>query len=181
MSKAVKHILRVAVFCLCSFGSLTAQDSARVGFQIIELKDYFDHLGAIVNREYESKASTFYKKERFTPNIEQVNDAEKVMQHLVSMVMGSYADGRKGALKKLRKYYRHYIGYINNSGEKVIVLWMVDPKAFEKNKLLDEWKTRLISMSGSFDDKYLRIYSINLQTRELEETSDSLSEFVCRE
>jgi hypothetical protein len=137
----------------------------------IELKEFFDGKGVIFPSDYTFNANYLYKRKRFTPESKDIIEAEKILSHLVRMILGSYKFGIELATTNMHEYYRQYMGVFNEKNNKIVIVQMVD---YDHSELMrKEWPANFISIVDLEKD-YYNFYSINLDTKELDESSNPL-------
>lgn len=100
---------------------------------------------------------------RFTPSINEVENAEKILKTNISLINSkkiNQGDGCPVIDRKLKKYFRQYIGFINERGEKVI--WI---NLFWNKNLLEKAKVDIIGVNDGCS--YYWDVQVNLNTKEL--------------
>ncbi|MEO9872150.1 hypothetical protein [Ekhidna sp.] len=134
MKLIITHILLVASI------SLQGQSA-----EVVSGKKY---RGAIFNSEYAMPPWTFtIKEKRFTPTSEEIDKIEVKLKLEINDLNSDGLNQGKGygpaIHKNLRKYVRQYLGFINEKGERVILincLWL-------KSSFADGWKEEWINVS----------------------------------
>ncbi len=118
-----KNILSLLIILIPTYTLISQEiNNCNDSVQIIEIKEYYDGKGAIF------PASTYYfpkvskLKEKFTPKLEEVIYAEKLIYDEIEHISGEDQHYAKEMTEKLRKkYYRQYFGYIEPDGSKIII------------------------------------------------------------
>jgi hypothetical protein len=136
------------------FNSICAQDLA----YHIKSKEYE---GYVFYAEYYTLL--FSQNNRFTPNKDEIVDAELLIKSQIKHLNSNKTNQVKGCPiihKRLKKYKRQYIGYIDESGDKII--WV---NCIWYKELSDNWYKELqIVLDGC---SYFWNIKINLTTKEV--------------
>lgn len=162
------YLIVVAVYCInisCVYG----QEKNSKQYEQIELKEFYDTKGVIFPSDYEINISTVYHRPRFTPSVEEIARAEKILSKIVNMILGGYKLGKELADKNMRSYYRQYVGVIKENHNKLILLSMLDfsdPGTYEVSK---DWQTSFVCWFGQGIN--YRYFVINIDTGEIDEDS----------
>lgn len=112
-----------------------------------------------------------YLTDRFTPTIEQVNEAEKMLGEQIHILFQSdvrlkYVDRIPNYPKEFRKWNRQYFGYINSHGEKLVVIHLLNFTNKRKARSnFPSWNKEFIVGFGEFYEKNVRLYQYNLVQR----------------
>jgi hypothetical protein len=134
--------------------------------QTIRLPEYYDGMGAIFPASAKIWPRLSKVKERFTPTIEEVSLAEKLIYNEVNNYYRNDTTVINAFLFKLRYYYyRQYFGYIEYDGSKIIVVHYMN--YIKAPCLYTEWnKVFKLEISEIISDNthgyYSRIYGINI-------------------
>lgn len=141
---------------------------------IVKLKDYYKGYGKIFNKSYDIASTLDDYKCSFTPTINQIVQAEKMLISGYNKVHED--DARftnsdltvKNPRKHLNHYYRQYIGLINNENQKVILIHLMNFKNGRKaRKFFRDWDKRFSIGVGDFYDKNQKTFELNLDTENL--------------
>jgi hypothetical protein len=118
--------------------------------------------GEIFNENFESNAIENSLK-RFTPTIEEVNQAENILK-LGFKKSNKSKDGRFIS-RNLKDYKRQYLGYINSDGEKMLhISFYLDKNSKKQDNRFWKEEYKMILDGGT---SYW-IVKINLKTNKLE-------------
>lgn len=100
---------------------------------------------------------------RFTPSINEVENAENLLREKISLINNKKINQGGGCPvidRKLKKYFRQYIGFINVRGEKII--WI---NLFWNKNLIDKAKVDIIGVNDGCS--YYWDVQVNLNTKDL--------------
>ena len=93
-------------------------------------------------------------KERFNPSDEDVKTGKVIVQEF--------------SVFKLRKCIRQYVGYIDSSGNKILVVNMLKDLGVKKNRLYyKNWDREFVLGFGQIYERNTLAHRINLTTKEL--------------
>lgn len=108
------------------------------------------------------------QKERYTPTLDDIKLAERILKDSVDTEMEKYCpypcklNGEDRITKKyLRKYKRQYVGFLTNEGDIIVYINLLKDKGISKEKLSSD-----IVMVLDGGSNYWMIY-INITKREL--------------
>ncbi len=137
--------------------------------RVIKIKRASDHStyvhgdkfeGVIFTKDYDSGAYINKRNKEFTPTINEIILAEKLLYKNLDTINNKWASS---VHKNLKTYLRQYFGYINVNGERIIYIY-----AFRKKDLPElrkQWLQNLIMVEDG-GDNYWQI-EINLNTKKL--------------
>ena len=108
--------------------------------------------GIIFNQDLQMYFYTKYKN-RFELELQDVIEIEKILN-------------KEFPLINKAKYRRQYVGFLNTKSQKVVFVNLIDFK--KKNKLLKDWKCKLIIGTGDFYDRKTMNMYVNLETGTVE-------------
>ena len=174
------NIIIIMLFC-SSFGSLNfAQCEKTKGdtLGIIELKEFYDGKGIIFGKDENYYGYSDSTDQRISLTLTDVKEAESILDSLINLY---YADNtkRKNEQKKLfRGYYRQYWGFISNSNEKKIIMFLFnfnDPRSL--NYFKDNWNKGFFFGTTDLYNNNTRIFVINLAKRKMEKGSDPIEPY----
>ena len=141
---------------------------------IIKL-NYYCGEGVIFSKEHRN-TSLSYSDIPFTPSLNQVKRAEKIMHEnyydfqvkwFDSLNVQSKLDviNNKPAtfIKHFRKYNRQYTGYCDESKDSIIYIGLLNFSNKKKSELyFSSWKEMIVFGAGEFYEKNFRFCKINL-------------------
>ena len=102
-------------------------------YYVIQLPNFFDTDGIVFTKD-ETRGSFLYGKDRFTPTKVEVEKAEGILNHLVDMGFAGNRDGYRVASRLMHVYRRQYAGYVNDQGQKIVLIVMTTP-GFDDDEL----------------------------------------------
>lgn len=112
--------------------------SCNSNFKVVEKPTEYSEIvkcGKIIGANFYENGDCFMclqNVKRFTPNLEEIKIAEKILRKNIREINSKKINQRNGCLiihKNLNMYRRQYFGYFNDKNEKVIYV------TFNKNKL----------------------------------------------
>jgi hypothetical protein len=175
MKDFINILIILIIFLITNLSESVAQETDQSEFQIINLKEFYNTQGAIVPESDTSPFSTPKNVKKFTPGIEEIIEAESILKNMLYMIIG-YSEYYIPVLeKRIRNLYRHYVGWENEDGDKIISIIMYDfTEVNDLIKHLSDWRKRIL-LSLEQNKEYLdRIFYINLNNQELERGSSGL-------
>lgn len=151
------------LFLSCTTNKMLASDSAL--YQVIRLPQYYDEIGVIFYKDYQVPIAISNAKERYTPSVDDVQKAENVLIEKFNLIRNQQYNVKK----YLSKYVRHYIGLINNSGEKNIIVQLIDnsKKAKVRRLLGKGWETDFQVVMNDEFYSIAQLFRINIDTGEI--------------
>ena len=143
---------------------------------IIKL-DYYKGEGVIFPKEYRNY-NLSYPMQTFTPTINQVIRAEKIMHKdyqnfKVKLYDSIYINPKydlkdnspKTFIKHFRNYNRQYSGYINENKDSIVFIGLLNFNSKKKiTPYFDNWKKEIFLCNGTFCKKNYRQCKVNLTT-----------------
>jgi len=120
--------------------------------------------GYVFEKDYFVFMTIDYSDKRFTPSMKDILLAESILDQNIKRFNTTLKNQPKGypiIHKNLKKYFRQYVGFINNSDEKIIWINFLWKKKYTKEGISKEIIE--VNDGGSY---YWNI-KINLQTMEL--------------
>jgi hypothetical protein len=135
-------------------------------FEIISLNEYFDGEGAIVPSEYDLPLLFEDNPKRFTPSKNHVIKAEKLFSSRYDSLSSN--GEMSNELESFSEYNRQYIGYINSSGDSLIVTLMMNHRASRADEYLEGWKCNVVVGSGPFFEQHHWMFEANLSKGQLD-------------
>ena len=100
----------------------------------IRLPEFYQGESNVFSKEYKSGFLNFKdEKGRFTPDVTQIRSAEIVFVNQYDSLWGidPKGAGRKSTRIRFKKWRRNYIGYIDQNGDKIVLMQLVN---FRNNK-----------------------------------------------
>jgi hypothetical protein len=162
--KNVKYILLVFV----AFASLQGHGQQTVP---VTLKNLYQGEGIIFDAEYKIPIIIEEASKRFTPSIEEINKAETLLLSNSNDVSykglnGMYEPSK--LKKKLCKYNRQYVGYLNANSDQIILIHLLNFKGKKKAKMnFSDWKNVYIVGFGDFYERNMLTVLVNLTKSEV--------------
>lgn len=137
-------------------------------FVIILLKDFYEGQGAVVPAKYPT-FGTPNVNGRFTPTIDQIIDAEKILRDNLDFIPKKYtSDNLEESVKDLKKawktFNRYYIGYLNHDGQHVLNVYLFDYRSKEGKRIFSGWENDVVYSESA----HCYYFNINLERRALE-------------
>lgn len=173
MYDSIKNKIIILLLILFSFMQpCIGQDLMTEKSIKIKLEQYYDVNGYIFPKETLLPLASVRGKQRFQPTIEEVTEAEKIIRQIIYMILGENELFMNRYNNYTRHYYRQYYGFINDNGEKIVIVKMVDaefPEPYDTNLIA----SGPIFHTG-FGPPHYRVFHINLISRALEPKSDPL-------
>lgn len=127
--------------------------------EIIRLEDYYQAEGVIFNKNYPIEFGTSNNKERFTPSLSDIRKAEEILSEKYNDLRGGSIDVKK----TFRNYIRQYVGIIDMSGKKNIIVQLLGNNKRSKFKKIigKSYQKKFIII---FDASWLKsqIFRINI-------------------
>lgn len=147
----------------CTTNKILAGDST--SYRIIKLPQYYQEMGVIFYKSYQVPIAISNIKERYDPSIVDIQKAESVLIEKFNLVRSM----QYNAKEYLSKHVRHYIGLINNSGEKNIIVQLIDNSKKRKvNRLLGKgWETNFQVVMNDEFYSIAQTFRINIDTGEI--------------
>lgn len=151
--------------------------------KIIEMDDYFRYESVVFTEDYKAPFQISDFKKSFTPTESQLKEAEKLLKEQYNLskrkIVDSlsnagreglkYPDEVKNVRKKLCKYRRQYVGYVNKDNDTIISINLLNFKKRRKaEKYFTDWETRYIVGFDGFYYKNMEYFDANLTTDKLE-------------
>jgi hypothetical protein len=178
-------ILILIVTAIIISSCASSENFSGYEFQIVELKEFYYGEGAIIPETSSQYFSGQMNTKRFTPTLEQVKKAENILKedltnHYNKLLKDGIFYFRSGedtveafneALKmmrdKIKRYYRYYIGFINEKDEQFIIIHLFNYSTRQSKSIYDNWKNEYIfGADGFFEDNTLT-YNINLSKKQI--------------
>jgi hypothetical protein len=142
--------------------------------------EYYKGEGVIFPKEFKNYTAN-ETEDRFTPTINQVIRAEKIMHSnyynfkiklFDSLKVSSKIDVKnsnpKTFIKHFKKFNRQYTGYCNEKKDSIIYIGLLN---FENKKRIkpyfNNWKNEIFVCSGTFCLKNFRLCKVNLTTSKI--------------
>jgi hypothetical protein len=141
------------MFMLLSTANLSGQEvkyPIKNDSSIVKIKEYYTGYGKVFNENKSGILSSLKGKSIFNPNAEDLLLAEKLMTEKYTDLIKS--DERAKSLinteysQHYYKFYRQYIGIINNLGDKVIFIQLLKCCKKKIKKCFPDWKQELPPM-----------------------------------
>ena len=112
------------------------------GINVIFLPDYYKQKGIVFTKEYDLKIDLGNIKERFTPSVDEIKKAEDIFFRDYPTVTKQTIDTKK----YFCNYLRQYVGYIDSSGNKNLMMQLIDNSKPKKMRRIlgRDWETRYI-------------------------------------
>lgn len=141
--------------------------------QRIQLPEYYKGEGIIFPESYSHSITLQHVKERMTPTKDQVKQAEQIFIEKYNSTMGN--DPRVLGFKpvedvknKFREYNRQYLGYIDQNGDKVILIQLLNFENRRKaKKNFPNWQNEFITGFGDFYERNVTIFTVNISDKTL--------------
>lgn len=167
----------IYVFLLTSFFCYSQENS-----KIIKMDDYFRYESVVFSENYKAPFQITNLKNSFTPTESQLKEAEKLLKEQYNLskrkIVDSlskagreglkYPDEVKNVRKKLCKYRRQYIGYVNKQNDTIISINLLNFKKRRKaEKYFIDWKTSYIVGFDGFYYENMEYFDANLTKNEL--------------
>lgn len=132
----------------------------------IKNKTYFKGEGIIFTEQY---IPNFYLEEPgklFTPNFDEISKAEMILQNKYNLDVKT--PKIKNIRKEFYKFNRQYIGYINASGNKIIIINLLHLKCKKEfDKYFIDWEENFIVGFGAYYEKNTKGFIIDLENNNL--------------
>lgn len=130
-------------------------------FKKIYLMEFYDNEAYLIDSTV--KTNFLYEYKRFTPTIEEVKYTESRILYITKMLLGNNESKKELLSKNFRKYYRQYLGIINNKNEKII---MVNYCNLSNKEIYDENYFYLGEqvLTNTEYSNYSNIITLNLKT-----------------
>ncbi|MFD0975367.1 hypothetical protein, partial [Salinimicrobium gaetbulicola] len=134
-------------------------------FEIIKGTDF---KGAIIPADYEVNFNKDQLAHRFTPTREDIIEAEIALTENYNKSMKN--DSRVYGFKKVKNvrshfnnYIRQYLGYVNEKGERIIWIQLVQYERLQKelDNIQLDWKSEIISGLGDVFYENITILAYN--------------------
>lgn len=119
--------------------------------------------GYIFDRSYNANFTILSQKERYTPTKENIRQVEIIINEQIDSLNKlriNQGDGCPIIDKKLKKYTRQYVGFINTKGEIVVWINLIWGRRHDK-----ELSEKLVFMNGGCSSHWNVM--VNLSTKEL--------------
>lgn len=127
---------------------------------IIKLKSFYNGYGKVFKSESEANRDIFGNKypgdfiEGFEKDlnltIDQIIEAEKLLSEQIE-------------IKELKNYYRQYLGFLNNEGDNIILINLLNFKNKNKSeKYFEHWKNSFLTGHGKFYEQNQQRFLVNL-------------------
>jgi hypothetical protein len=165
------------------FASLTSLNSKNaIGFPnqdgrdsvyIVQLKDFYDGKGVIFSEKIDY-AGLWGKNQRITPTLLDVKEAELILDSVIDIHYKNDLLKKNEFKNKVRKCNRQYFGFSTKSNEKIIEIYLFNFEDPRSIVVFEGWDRSCILSTEDFFWTNVRIYSINITTKELMEGSDPL-------
>jgi hypothetical protein len=178
----------IIVFISCS----VQRNIEKHEFEIVQLNEYYDGQGAIIPADSPSYFVSHPIKEKITPTIEQIKRAEKILKEnifgyyekalnsgIIYFHSSDNAKTREDSLrllldmvknvkKDMKNYYRQYLGYISNTNEEKIIIYLFNYGTWSARNIFKNWKDDYCLGSGEFYDNNTFRFLINLTKEKIE-------------
>lgn len=151
------------LFSSCATNKMSVSESSL--YQIIRLPQYYDEIGVLFYKDYQVPIAISNIKERYTPSADDIQKAESILIEKFNLIRNQQYNVKK----HLSKNVRHYIGLINNRGEKNIIVQLIDnSKKSKVRRLLGKgWETNFqVALNDEFYS-IAQIFRINIDTGEI--------------
>ncbi len=179
-----------------SFYSCSASNKVKKhNFEILSLKEYYEGEGAIIQSNNPQYFTGRINIKKMTPTTKQIKEAENILRkdllnyyykllndgyfYFSDEIPESKADSVKRFTEAInneneinKKYYRYYMGYINNKNENVIMIVLFNFSSKKSRQVFANWKDEYISGTGNFFEENTRHYFINLTKKMIENKND---------
>lgn len=135
--------------------------------QIILLSDYYKQEGVIFSKEADVRLDLHNAKERYTPSVDDIKKAEDIF----FKDYNSFTKQNINTKKVFCNYLRQYVGFIDNNGDKKIVMQLIDNSKPKKMKRLlgENWeKNYLLYFSDKIIYSYI-VLTVNLTKEQITE------------
>ncbi len=119
----------------------------------------------VFTQEYNPPLVLNNSKGLFTPSIAEIEQAEKILfnRYNKDLILDSLYTHIKNVQKKYKRYNRQYLGYLDDSGDKIILINLLN---FRKKKIAKEkfkgWNEEYIIGFGEYYEKNSVRYDVNL-------------------
>lgn len=145
---------------------------AQTNSKEIELKCYYKYPANVFISEYDPWINLGDVKNRFTPNEDEIKEAESIFLDTYNAIREN--DKRFRSFKKLespRRYFykwrRNYIGYVNSEGHRIILMYLINfnrkMEALKMNENLGE--EFVLGFGEWYEQNQTEITVINLTTK----------------
>jgi hypothetical protein len=171
---------------LCITSCSIFHESKKHTFEIIELDEYYHGKGAIVPVTYDLEVITALTK-RITPTLAQIKMAEEILKDDLfsfnrSCIIDWQHDGKwyknqndffwtvmKDERKELEICYRQYTGFINNNGDTLIAITLLNFYSDEGRKVFQEWRDKeyYFVYGGYLSNPGIKIHIIDINKLEI--------------
>ncbi|SKA36759.1 hypothetical protein SAMN04488128_104164 [Chitinophaga eiseniae] len=144
MKTFIFFIVPITAIFSCVSRIKTISDTYLAGdnYCFVKMVQFYKGIGVIFNGDYNPGILMSDKKERFTPDSLDVAIAETVFDKDFDNYkekVGIKAPGKNDSKSLYYKYNRQYVGYVDNTGNKVIVIHLIDfSNPGKANKILSK-------------------------------------------
>ena len=134
----------ITVIFSCVSGARAIPDVHLVGnnYSFVKMVRFYKGIGVIFSKDYNPSILMPGKKERFTPDTLDVTVAETVFDKDFDNYkekVGIKEPSKNGSKSLYYSYNRQYVGYVDNAGNKIIIIHLIDFSNPRKaNKILNQ-------------------------------------------
>lgn len=144
--------------------NVQAQNKVDTAKQVnfVHLNDYFKEKGVIFSKDYIVGINMRQLQSRYTPTMADVIKAEQIFSKKYNEVQRQNVDAKKFFCH----WVRHYVGLIDNNGNKNIIMQLIDnTKPHKIKRLLGKgWEDIFIIMLADSFYEVSAIFRINIDT-----------------
>lgn len=154
-------ILFLVIFCFFSVDSFCQSNKidSSSNSEVVHLPEYYQGEGVIFNENYDVQFSITNIRNRYSPSINDIQKAEEILSEKYNELRGTNIDFKR----KFRKYLRQYVGLIDLSGKRNIIVQILDTSKKRKFKKAvgKSYREKFVMI---FDAQWLKsqIFKINL-------------------
>ena len=159
--------LIILFFFILFFNDYAQDEKTKIdSTYIVELKEFYDGKGVVFGKDVEYCSNRDSADQRISLTLEDVIEAEKIMDSLATLYYKDDIDSKKEYDSKLRGYFRQYFGLKSIFNEKKIAIIMLNLNDPETRAIMeDRWDKGDTFVSGTILDKEFRF--INITKREM--------------
>lgn len=153
----------------CSKNALGQIKEIEDSIKIIET-EYYKGKGVIFPKSYTPSVAPEGVYGRFTPSLEIVQQAERILVSQYNKLLSSFENFEKvdDVQKEFKNYNRQYLGLIDSIGNKIILVHLMNFSNRNKSKkYFKNWDKDFIIGLGGFYDENAFVLFVDLENEEL--------------
>ncbi|QIP15686.1 hypothetical protein G8759_25160 [Spirosoma aureum] len=125
--------------------------------QVIKIPTKYLQEGVIFDASTDNAPIPLGSVSRFTPSLVEITVAEDIINA-----------GYTNQHIKLENCYRQYFGYLDEQGNRVVVVQLINSHVKKKERaIIEDWKTESMSGFGAFFEKNVRKYFVEVVHKKL--------------